>query len=221
MPASAPIISPSVLSADFAHLGRDVELINDSDADWIHCDIMDGRFVPNISFGLPVLQAIKRYARKPLDVHLMIVEPEKYLEDFRKAGADLLTVQYEACTHLNRTLHAIRELGMRPGIAINPATPVELLRDSLADADLILLMSVNPGFGGQSFIANTWNRLQRLRALRDELSPDTLIEIDGGVNDQNAAGLLAHGADALVAGNFVFKAADPRAAIASLKTHTR
>lgn len=217
MPAS-PIISPSVLSADFAHLGRDVALLNQSAADWIHCDIMDGRFVPNLSFGLPVLQAIKGVATKPLDVHLMIVEPEKYLEAFKAAGADLLTVQYEACPHLNRTLNAIRELGMRPGIALNPATPIELLRDSIADADLILLMSVNPGFGGQSFIPNTWNRLQRLRALRDELAPHTLIEIDGGVNADNAAQLLAHGADALVAGNYVFKAPDPLAAIAGLKS---
>ena len=216
MPAS-PIISPSVLSADFAHLGRDVAMLNQSAGDWIHCDIMDGRFVPNISFGLPVLQAIKHVATKPLDVHLMIVEPEKYLEAFKAAGADLLTVQYEACPHLNRTLNAIRELGMRPGIALNPATPIELLRDSIADADLILLMSVNPGFGGQSFIPNTWNRLQRLRALRDELAPHTIIEIDGGVNADNAAQLLAHGADALVAGNYVFKAPDPLAAIAGLK----
>lgn len=212
-----PIISPSVLSADFGHLARDVEMINNSQADWIHCDIMDGRFVPNLSFGLPVLSAIKQQARKPLDVHLMIVEPEKYLEAFRDAGANLLTVQVEACPHLNRTLNAIRELGMRSGVALNPATPVEHLRDCLQDADLVLLMSVNPGFGGQKFIENTWDRLRRLREMVNAYSPATLIEIDGGVNADNASKLLATGADALVAGNFVFKAPEPAQAIALLK----
>ncbi|MFN8995004.1 MAG: ribulose-phosphate 3-epimerase, partial [Pseudomonadota bacterium] len=177
-PTPKPIISPSVLSADFGHLARDISVLNDSQADWIHCDIMDGRFVPNLSFGLPVLQAIKRSATKPLDVHLMIVEPEKYLEAFKEAGADLLTVQLEACPHLNRTLNAIRELGMKSGVALNPATPVELLQDCLQDADLVLLMSVNPGFGGQHFIPRTWDRLRRLRQLVDAYSPSTLIEID-------------------------------------------
>jgi ribulose-phosphate 3-epimerase len=213
------LISPSILAGDFAHLAAQLDMLNRSEADWVHCDIMDGRFVPNISFGLPVLQAIRQHSQKPLDVHLMILEPEKYVSEFRKAGADILTVHYEACTHLDRTLHAIRAEGMQAGIAINPSTPVEVLRDVLYCTDLVCLMSVNPGFAGQSFIHNTYKKLARLDELIRETNSQAQIEIDGGVTSKNAAELLRLGAGVLVAGNFVFKAEDPIATIAQLK-HT-
>lgn len=211
------LIAPSVLSADFLHLGRDVSMINTSQADWFHVDIMDGRFVPNISFGMPVLQAIKRQSAKPLDVHLMIEEPGKYAEDFMKAGADILTVHWEACPHLHRNLQQIKGLGMKRGVALNPHTPVEFLYDVLEDIDLVCLMSVNPGFGGQQFISRT---LEKIRVLKSEIlrrNTSTLIEIDGGVTLNNAAEIIQAGADVLVAGNTVFSSADPLATIASLK----
>ncbi|HEV7349489.1 ribulose-phosphate 3-epimerase [Telluribacter sp.] len=213
-------IAPSILAADFANLQRDIEMINRSEAEFIHVDIMDGRFVPNISFGLPVCEAAHKHARKPLDVHLMIVEPDQYLEAFRKAGAHILTVHYEACPHLHRTVQHIRELGALPGIALNPHTPVELLSDILPDVSLVLIMSVNPGFGGQKFIENTYRKIEKLARMRQERDLDFLIEVDGGVNTQNAALLTRAGADVLVAGSFVFKADDPLATIAELKKAT-
>lgn len=211
------MIAPSVLSADFLNLGRDVAMINNSQADWFHVDVMDGRFVPNISFGLPVIKAIKKQAQKPLDVHLMIVEPEKYFQDFKDAGADILSVHIEASTHLHRSLQAIKALGMKAGVAINPHTPVSLLADIINDTDLVCMMSVNPGFGGQSFIENTLNKIKELKRIIVEKGASTLIEIDGGVTLQNAATIVAAGADVLVAGNTVFSAADPSQMIAELK----
>lgn len=211
------LIAPSVLSADFLHLGRDVTMINSSEADWFHVDIMDGRFVPNISFGMPVLQAIKRQSAKPLDVHLMIEEPGKYADDFKKAGADILTVHWEACPHLHRNLQQIKGLGMKTGVALNPHTPVEFLYDVLEDIDLVCLMSVNPGFGGQRFIPRT---LEKIRVLKTEIhrrNTSTLIEIDGGVTLDNAAEIIQAGGDVLVAGNTVFSSPDPLATIAALK----
>ncbi|GAB2772582.1 ribulose-phosphate 3-epimerase [Rhabdobacter roseus] len=215
------MIAPSILAADFANLQRDLEMINRSEADYVHVDIMDGLFVPNISFGIPVCEAAHRHATKPLDVHLMIVDPDRYLEAFRTAGAHILTVHYEACTHLHRTVQRIRELGARPGVALNPHTPVEVLSEILPDLALVLVMSVNPGFGGQKFIENTYRKVERLAALRQASEADFLIEIDGGVNAQNAALLSQAGADVLVAGNFVFSAPDPEATIADLKKKTR
>lgn len=212
-----PFISPSILAADFANLQRDVEMLNCSEADYIHVDVMDGMFVPNISFGMPVCEAVHRHAQKPLDVHLMIVEPDRYLKDFREAGAHIITVHYEACPHLHRTVQYIRELGALPGVALNPHTPVELLTDILDDISLVLIMSVNPGFGGQTFIENTYRKVQRLAEMRREREADFLIEIDGGVNIDNAPHLLAAGADVLVAGSFVFKSTDPMGTIAALK----
>ncbi len=212
-------IAPSILSADFANLQRDVEMINRSQADWFHVDVMDGVFVPNISFGMPVVKAVHRHAKKPLDVHLMIVDPDRYIKDFKACGAEILTVHYEACPHLHRTLQAIRAEGMKPGVAINPHTPVTALSDILGDVDLVLLMSVNPGFGGQSFIENTFVKLSQLKALREERGLSFLIEIDGGVNDSNAAKLIHAGADVLVAGNYVFASNQPEEVIAGLKRH--
>jgi ribulose-phosphate 3-epimerase len=211
------MIAPSVLSADFLNLGRDVAMINNSEADWFHVDVMDGRFVPNISFGLPVIKAIKRQAQKPLDVHLMIVEPERYFQDFKDAGADILSVHIEASTHLHRSLQAIKALGMRAGVAINPHTPVALLADIIQDTDLVCMMSVNPGFGGQSFIAHTINKIKELKRIIIEKGATTLIEIDGGVTMQNAAEIVAAGADVLVAGNTVFSSSNPSQTIADLK----
>ena len=212
-------IAPSILSADFANLQRDVEMINRSQADWFHVDVMDGVFVPNISFGMPVVKAVHRHAKKPLDVHLMIVDPDRYIKDFKACGAEILTVHYEACPHLHRTLQAIRAEGMKPGVAINPHTPVTALSDILGDVDLVLLMSVNPGFGGQSFIENTFVKLSQLKALREERGVSFLIEIDGGVNESNAAKLIHAGADVLVAGNYVFASNQPEEVIAGLKRH--
>lgn len=212
-----PLIAPSLLSADFANLQRDVEMLNSSRADWLHVDIMDGVFVPNLSFGLPVCHAIKRHAEKPMDVHLMIVQPERYLEAFRDAGAAVLTVHYEACTHLHRTIGQIKELGCKAGVAINPHTSVHLLGDILPDIDLVCLMSVNPGFGGQKFIENSYRKVRQLRQMADALNPKLHIEVDGGVNSQNAPLLVAAGADVLVAGNFVFSSLDPLQTIADLK----
>lgn len=211
------MIAPSVLAADFANLQRDVEMLNSSDADWIHVDIMDGVFVPNISFGIPVCQAINKHAQKPLDVHLMIEQPDRYLEAFRDAGAAVLTVHYEACNHLHRTLQFIKSLGCKAGVALNPHTNVQLLKDTIADIDLVCLMSVNPGFGGQSFIEHTYSKVKELKRLISESNAETLIEIDGGVNAQNAPELMEAGADVLVAGSFVFKSADPATTISNLK----
>lgn len=212
-----PIVAPSVLSADFANLQRDVEMINHSEADWFHVDVMDGMFVPNISFGFPVIKAIKQHAKKPLDVHLMIVDPDRYLKQFCDAGADLLSVHYEACTHLHRTIHAIKELGMKAGVAINPHTSVQLLKDIIADIDLVCMMSVNPGFGGQKFIKNTYQKCSELKDLIIQKQSSCLIEIDGGVNEETAPELLRAGADVFVAGNFVFTSPDPVKTISGLK----
>jgi len=211
------LIAPSILSADFANLQADVEMINESNADWFHVDVMDGVFVPNISFGFPVISAIKHYAKKPLDVHLMIVDPDRYLEQFKKAGADVLTVHIEACTHLHRTVSAIKQLGMKAGVAVNPHTSVSLLEDIIEDIDLVCLMSVNPGFGGQKFIENTYDKIKKLRAMAQAKQTDLLIEIDGGVGTQNALALLKAGADVLVAGNAVFGAENPKGVITELK----
>ena len=211
------IVSPSLLSADFLHLSKDIEMVNRSEADWFHLDIMDGVFVPNISYGLPVVSQIKKMATKPLDVHLMIVQPERYVEAFHKAGADILTVHYEACTHLHRTIQQIKAQGMKVGVSLNPHTPVSLLEDVIEDIDVVLLMSVNPGFGGQSFIEQTINKVDKLKKLIMESNSHTLIEIDGGVNFETGKRLVNAGADALVAGSFVFNSPDPEANIKGLK----
>lgn len=211
------LIAPSVLSADFAHLYDDIQMINRSQADWFHVDIMDGVFVPNISFGFPVLASLAHYAQKPLDVHLMIVDPDRYLSQFSAAGAANITVHIEACTHLHRTVHAIKELGCRAGVAINPHTPVSGLYEIISDIDLVCVMSVNPGFGGQRFIENTYRKISELRALANGVNDRLLIEVDGGVSSQNALALLKAGADVLVAGNAIFAASDPAQEIADLK----
>jgi ribulose-phosphate 3-epimerase len=214
------LIAPSVLAADFANLQRDIEMINTSEADWFHIDIMDGVFVPNISFGMPVLDAINKHAKKTIDVHLMIVDPDRYIATFKKLGADVLTVHYEACTHLHRTLQAIKAEGMKAGVALNPHTNVDLLEDVIQDIDLVCIMSVNPGFGGQSFIENTYAKVEKLKALINRKNAATIIEIDGGVTNKNAKQLVDAGADVLVAGSYVFGAQDPIATIADLKQIT-
>lgn len=212
-----PLISPSILAADFANLQKEVEMLNTSQADYIHVDIMDGVFVPNISFGIPVTEAIHKHAKKSLDVHLMIVNPDNYLEAFRKAGAEIISVHYEACAHLHRTIQAIHALGAKAGVAINPHTSVGLLEEIIGDIDLVCLMSVNPGFGGQKFIENTYSKVSRLKDLILQKGSSAQIEIDGGVNLENAPKLLNAGADILVAGSFVFSASDPLQTIAKLK----
>ena len=211
------ILAPSLLAADFGNLQQAIEMVNASEADWFHIDIMDGVFVPNISYGMPVLSVIQKHATKPLDVHLMIVDPSRYISTFAKLGSDILTVHYEACTHLHRTLQAIKAEGMKAGVALNPHTPVALLEDIIQEVDVLLLMSVNPGFGGQSFIENTYKKVRQAKMLIEQAGVSTLIEIDGGVSLKNAKALVEAGADALVAGSFVFNAANPIQTIADLK----
>ena len=214
----AHLISPSLLSANFCNLENDIKMLNDSQADWLHVDVMDGVFVPNISFGQPVIKHIKKIAQKPLDVHLMIVEPDKFFEDYKNCGADIITVHYEACTHLHRSLSKIRQLGMKAGVVLNPHTPICVLEDIIDMCDLVLLMSVNPGFGGQSFIENTYNKIKTLKQLIERKNPNCLIEVDGGVNTQNYKKLIEAGADVLVAGNAVFASENPIETIKELKT---
>lgn len=214
------LIAPSVLAADFANLQRDIEMINSSEADWFHIDIMDGVFVPNISFGMPVLEAISKHAKKTIDVHLMIVDPDRYIKTFAALGSNILTVHYEACTHLHRTLQAIKAEGMKAGVALNPHTNISLLEDVIKDIDMVCIMSVNPGFGGQSFIENTYKKIKDLKEMIVRNNASTIIEIDGGVTNINAVALVQAGADVLVAGNYVFKAEDPIATISDLKKIT-
>lgn len=211
------LVSPSLLSADFTNLQADIDMINQSDADWLHLDVMDGVFVPNISFGFPVIRAVSKISQKPLDVHFMIVQPERYIQQTAEAGATLMSVQYEACTHLHRTIQQIHDAGMKAGVVLNPATPVHLLEDIINNVDLVLLMSVNPGFGGQAFIENTIAKVKRLRKLIDESGAQALIEVDGGVQEDTAPRLVQAGADVLVSGSYVFKAKDPIATIHWLK----
>lgn len=215
------LIAPSMLSADFLNLGSEIEMINNSDADWFHLDVMDGRFVPNISYGMPIIAHMKRLAKKTFDVHLMVEEPERYLEDFKKAGADYLTVHYETGYHLHRTLTSIRALGMKAGLAINPHTPVEMVQDIIHEIDLLLVMSINPGFGGQKFLPLTYSKIRKAKDLITAAGAHTLIEIDGGVTLDNAADIVAAGADVLVAGNTVFASTDPAGTIKKLKELTK
>lgn len=214
------LLAPSVLSADFGNLQRDIEMINRSKADWFHVDIMDGVFVPNISFGFPVIKTIKKYATKPLDVHLMITKAERYIKEFKEAGADILSIHYEEAVHLHRTVYAVKEEGMKAGIVLNPHTPVSFLEDIVADVDLVLLMSVNPGYGGQKFIENTYSKISDLRDMIERRNSNAVIEIDGGVNLENAADLVKAGANVLVAGNAVFAAPNPEETIAAFKNLT-
>ncbi len=211
------LIAPSILASDFANLQKEIEMVNQSEADWFHIDVMDGVFVPNISFGMPVMSAIKKHTTKPMDVHLMIVDPDRFIKDFEKAGADILTVHYEACKHLHRTIQAIKAEGMQAGVSLNPHTPVALLEDIIKDLDLVLIMSVNPGFGGQSFIENTYKKISQLKQLIEKSGSSALIEVDGGVNDKNIEKLVATGANVLVAGSFVFKSDNPKKTIHNLK----
>ena len=211
------ILAPSLLSADFANLEKDIKMINTSEADWFHLDVMDGVFVPNISFGFPVIKAVKRHSKKPLDVHLMIIDPDRYIKEFAEAGADYISVHLEACNHLHRSIQLIKSYGVKAGVAINPHSPVSMLKEIIADIDLVCMMSVNPGFGGQKFIENTYSKIAELKALIREKKSAALIEIDGGVDLKNAAKLLATGADVLVAGNTVFSSSDPSATISILK----
>ena len=214
---SKHLIAPSILTADFLHLEREIELVNRSEADLLHLDIMDGVFVPNLSFGFPVIRQIKSIARKPLDVHLMIVDPDRYLEDYRDAGADWLTVHYEACTHLHRTIHRIRELGMQPAVSLNPHTDVSLLENVLCDLHMVLVMTVNPGFGGQTFIPKSFDKIRKLRRMITEAGAETLIQVDGGVTEENIGELIAAGVDVFVVGNTVFSAGNPEQVISNLK----
>lgn len=214
------LIAPSVLAADFANLQRDIEMINNSEANWFHIDIMDGVFVPNISFGMPVLDAITKHAKKTIDVHLMIIDPDRYIKTFADLGANILSVHYEACPHLHRTLQAIKAEGMKAGVALNPHTNVDVLEDIINDIDMVCIMSVNPGFGGQSFIENTYAKVEKLKDLIIRKNASTLIEIDGGVTDKNAKQLVQSGADVLVAGNFIFKAENPLETISNLRKIT-
>ncbi len=212
------IISPSLLSCDFANMQRDVEMINKSQADWFHLDVMDGVFVPNISFGFPIIEAVKKHAKKPLDVHIMIQNPDSYINTFKDLGVDILTVHYEACTHLHRTIQAIKQTGMKAGVALNPHTPVSFLNDIISELDLVLIMSVNPGFGGQKFIPNALNKVAELRKIANIKNPKLIIEVDGGVNLETGKELVLAGADALVAGSFVFNSPNPSKTISDLKT---
>lgn len=214
----AHLVAPSLLSADFGNLQRDVEMINSSQADWFHLDVMDGVFVPNISFGFPVISFVKKFAKKPLDVHLMIIQPERYFEEFKKAGADVLSIHFEASTHLHRSVQAIKKLGMKAGVVLNPHTPVEHLAEIISDIDLVLIMSVNPGYGGQSFIENSYSKISRTKDLIIQKNSSALIEIDGGVTLENATKLFETGVDVLVAGNTVFKSDDPVKTISLLKS---
>jgi len=213
-----PLIAPSILAADFARLDREIDMLNRSNADWIHVDVMDGVFVPNISFGMPVTQAVHKHAKKPLDVHLMIVQPERYVEEFKNAGAEIISVHAEACPHLHRNVQQIKSIGCKAGVALNPHTPINILEDIITEIDVVLVMSVNPGFGGQKFIENTYSKIERLKEMITKSGSKALIEIDGGVNADNAPLLLNKGADVLVAGSFVFKSEDPINTIDKLKS---